>query len=134
MKRHSLVKQFMRFIGAGGMAAAVEYLVFIILSLSPMTNLFTMQFISFMLGAITSFSLNRVWVFESRGGEPRRLMGEVVGYFSLALVNVVITGFIIQILTNDLEWNVYVAKLSVMAMVVAWNFVIFQKIIFRKTK
>jgi len=49
----------------------------------------------------------------------------------LALVNVVLTSFIITLLVDSLGVLPFVAKIICMLLVVAWNFLILNKIIFK---
>ena len=124
---HQQLRSIVRFLVSGGLAAIVEYAVFLLLQLFLGNHLlFIAQTISFLCGFVTSFTLNKKWVFKS-GGNVR---GELMRYATLAAVNLVLTNVVIWLLVNDLHISAWIAKIAVMAMVVAWNYIIYKKIIF----
>lgn len=115
-----------RFLISGGTAAAVEYMLFsmIIFSLGSGT-LHVAQTISFIAGLLVSFSLNNVWVFNAQGDTKKIFLK----YIILAAINLLIGNILITIGSQLIP--VYVAKLLVMAIIAIWNYVIFQKFIFK---
>lgn len=119
-----------RFLLSGGSAAAAEYAVFIALQLTlGSENLFISQSVSFGSGFIVSFVLNRNWVFRSSGA----ISNELTKYMVMAAVNLIVGNLLLGLLVGPAELNQYVAKFLVMALIAAWNYLIFSKIVFRKS-
>lgn len=114
---------------AGGAAFTVEYAAFLaiyyILSVPPeLANI-----VSFALGLITSFTLNKLWVF---GHQEQDVNGksQAALYALLALVNLALTTLGIHLLVEH-DVPAFIAKLVLIVLVAGWNFIIFRKIIFR---
>lgn len=113
-----------KFLISGGLAAATEYasfLVFVIvLPVVPANAL------SFMLGLVVSFLLNRSWVFGSKENTKKKF----TKYFLLALINLALGSLLIFILTT-IGALALIAKIVVMLLIASWNYLIFSKIIFK---
>jgi putative flippase GtrA len=123
--RRSLDYSVVRFMISGGIAAFVEYIIFIICII--FLGLILSNVISFTAGLAISFMLNRRWVFDVNNNTIRRLLY----YLVLSFINVAVgTGFI-WILVNSVGVWQYVAKILVMAMIAMWNFVIYKRVIFK---
>lgn len=122
------VRQLQKYFVAGGSAFAVEYLLFVVLSSPVRLNVFIANSVSFVAGMATSFSLNRLWAFKKN---RFRLRGhhQFALYASLAIVNLVLTNIGIGLLIHQ-GLQSMVAKLVVMVVIIAWNFVIFRRFIF----
>ena len=88
------------------------------------------QTISFLCGFVVSFLLNRAWVFKSKEKASRQLMK----YGLLAAINLVLTNLVMNCMVYVLHVNSLIAKISVMAMVAVWNYIIFSKLIFQQAK
>lgn len=119
-------KKIFRFLIAGGTAATVEYLSFIVFRhLIP--NVFLSNTLSFICGLTLSFMLNKHWVFLARDYFSR----QVILYFVLACVNILISNFIVWTLTSKLGLLVLVSKLVAMALIAIWNYMFFSRLIFK---
>jgi putative flippase GtrA len=124
-KRSSRV---LKFLVAGGSAALIEYVIFLVLNVVlEGRNIAVSQSVSYICGFIVSFILNKFWVFASKGS----VRAELVRYALLAVINLGLSNLVIVLLTNELAVKPAIAKLIVMGMVAAWNYVIFQNLIFR---
>lgn len=121
-----------RFLIAGGSAAAVEYAVFLVMMLLSSAAAFVVvsQIASYLCGFVVSFWLQRNWVYKSAGP----LKKELTKYLLLALINLLLSGGVIWLLVDVGSVQPFIAKIIVMIMVAAWNYVIFGKIIFRPTQ
>jgi putative flippase GtrA len=120
----------LKFLLAGGSAAIVEYFLFVLLlALTEKKYVLLIQAISFSGGFIVSFTCNKLWVFSS--GQSGKTYHELGKYAVLATVNLVISGFLLWLLVENLLQNTYVSKLIVMVVIAVWNYFIFQKIIFK---
>jgi putative flippase GtrA len=118
----------LRFLISGGSAAATEYAVFIALQIAlGGGGLFASQSASFGCGFIVSFLLNRHWVFRSSG----RIGSELAKYGVVAAINLGLGNLAIHLLVGPAGIHPLPAKLMVMAMVAAWNYLIFSRLVFR---
>lgn len=123
-------RSFARFLVSGFCAAIAEYVIFLSLySLLGHWSLLLCQVISFLCGAAISFSLNRLWVFKSNGN----IKHEFAKYMTLVVINLFISGQIIWLLVNEIRLSAWIAKLITMAIIALWNFLIFQKLVFKRT-
>lgn len=119
-------KRFIRFLLSGVSAAFVEYASFILLYHYLIKQLILANVISFCAGLITSFLLNKKWVFSSDTG----IATQVVKYGALALFNVAMSSTVVWFAVSEIGINSWIAKILVMALIAAWNYVIFSKYIF----
>jgi len=87
------------------------------------------QAVSFLAGFVVSFTLNKTWVFSSKNSG--RTYHELWKYAVLATANLVISGLFIWLLVDVYDQSAYISKLVVMVVIAAWNYFIFQKIIFK---
>lgn len=118
----------------GVLAFAVEYASFLLLIkvISGSYALSAAQTLSFGLGLVVSFTGSRLFTFKSKGAAYAHSVTKQIGsYAVLAITNLVITNIAIYSLVHYLLFIPFVAKLLVMCMVIVWNFLIFQKIIFK---
>lgn len=123
-------KKITSYILVGGLAFATEFTVFLALY-ETFSNLLLAQSLSFLAGLLVSFLGNRNITFVSRK-ETYALNAsrQLIGYVVLALVNLALTNIVIHLLIDGAQVPAVVAKVLVMMMVVTWNYLIFNKIIF----
>ncbi|HEL2966977.1 MULTISPECIES: GtrA family protein [Stenotrophomonas maltophilia group] len=121
--------RFFRFLISGGTAAAVEYLVFLLIQLSLGERwLVLSQTLSFGCGFVASFLLNRSWVFRSSGA----MKAELLKYGAIAAFNLVAGNAAMLLLTGPADLDQYISKLLVMGCIAGWNYLIFSKLIFKQ--
>jgi len=120
-------KKILKFLISGITAATVEYSIFLALLGFANATLITAQTLSFTVGFIISFLLNKKWVFKSKGS----IFVELPKYLILALINILLSNVAMWLLVDMLHIKNWLAKALVMAAVASWNYFIFQKIIFR---
>ena len=58
---------------------------------------------------------------------------ELARYALIASINLVVGNVLLLLLTGPLELNEYIAKFLVMAGIAAWNYLVFSKLVFKKT-
>ena len=118
-----------RFLISGGCAAATEYLIFIVLQATLGPDALTLsQSFSFACGFVVSFLMNRLWVFNSGGAWTSDLMR----YSLLAAINLVLGNIAIDFFVGPASLHPLVAKLAVMVLIAAWNYLIFSRVVFRQ--
>jgi putative flippase GtrA len=120
---------FLKYVITGGLAFVSEYSSFLLLFKVLQLHLYLAASVSFIVGLIISFVLNRMWSFRSE--EFTRSQRQQVGlYLSLAAINLGLTNLFIFAAVN-LGILEEIAKVIAMALVVAWNFLIFKFVIFK---
>ena len=127
--RADAFQRIMKFLVSGSLAAITEYVSFAVMEKAGII-LIASQTISFLCGFVVSFLLNRAWVFKSKEKISRQLMK----YGLLAAINLVLTNLVMNCMVYVLHVNSLIAKISVMAMVAVWNYIIFSKLIFQQAK
>lgn len=127
--RADAFQRIMKFLVSGSLAAITEYMSFAVMEKAGII-LIASQTISFLCGFVVSFLLNRAWVFKSKEKVSQQLMK----YGLLAAINLVLTNLVMNCMVYVLHVNSLIAKISVMVMVAAWNYVIFSKLIFQQAK
>lgn len=114
----------------GGISFVVEYASFVLIyRILPITVI--AQSLSYLLSLSANFYGSRKFTFASEQPYSKPGKQQVVHFGLLAAFNLVTTNIVIAGLINWLGLAPEIAKLITMAMVVSWNFVIFDKIIFR---
>jgi putative flippase GtrA len=124
-----LPKRLLPYLLSGCVAFAVEYTSFLFFYYLLNFHLLVANSTSFLAGLIVSFSLNRLWVFNEQE-HAHKSHKQLILYFSLALTNLIIINFLISWF-KSLGLNIALAKLSVMLIIVSWNFIIFRKLVFK---
>jgi putative flippase GtrA len=112
---------------SGGSAAAVEYLVFLMINSTGMVHVLVANALSFLCGLTISFSLNKYWVFKSE----KPASAEFTKYFALAAINLGVSTLLIGLLVNVANIMPLIAKPMTIILIALWNYVIFSKYIFK---
>lgn len=120
-----------KYLVAGLTAFSIEYVSFYLMYKSGLI-LIIANSVSFILGLLTSFTINRVWTFGHDQYE-RKASHQLFFYATLALLNLVVSNIVIEVFRHGgLEPEI--GKLVIMLAIPIWNFFIFKKIIFRHAK
>ena len=128
--RYNRNNQFIKYVIVGSTAFFTEYCLFLLLPHNTSSSLVVAQTMSFSAGLVISFLGNRTLTFKEGGQYKHAPRAQFMRYLLLAVVNIFLTNISITLLVK-FGISASIAKLMVMVLVVAWNFVIFQKIIFR---
>lgn len=132
----SIISRFLadkkiRYLIVGGSAFLVEYGIF--LTLHYTTGLLVLaNVVSFTIALLYSFLLHYAWTFCGNHHYGIRL--QLVSYVGLGIFNVILTSSLIVILVDRFSLEPWVAKFMCMILVIVWNFIISNKIIFRFKK
>lgn len=113
---------------AGGTAFVVEYGSFLVMYYVMRWLVVLSNSLSFTFGLITSFTLNRKWVFGHLTHKSKT-SHQFFAYLLVALANLLITNIAILFLAKSIP--VYIAKVLLILLVACWNFVLFKKVIFK---
>lgn len=116
-----------RYLLTGGSAVAVEFVSFLFLFYVISSSLIMSNSLSFVLGMLTSFLLNRQWAFK---GSKGRMHHQLMMYVMLALLNVSLANLLIWQFT---AWGMlpFMAKPLIIALTATWNYFLFKKVIFK---
>lgn len=126
--RQAINHRLLRFLISGGSAAGTEYALFVALHfLLGASHLLFNQSLSFAGGFVVSFLLNRLWVFSSTG----TLSGDLLKYTVIAALNLIAGNVVMTFLVGSIGTNPLIAKVFVMGMIAAWNYLIFSAFIFK---
>lgn len=128
-----MIRQIGRFLLVGGLAASVEFGGFLLLFYVLHTSLWFANGVSFVMGLLTSFALNRQWTFftTTDGEYSKRLHHQFVMYLALALMNLLLTIWFVQVFT---KFGVLpaIAKILAMGITSVWNFFLYKTAIFKR--
>lgn len=114
---------------AGGVAFTLEYGFFLVLVYSVAVKPEVANIVSFSIGLISSFLLNKLWVFGHQQQNARSRLQAIL-YISLAVSNLALTTVGLHLLIEN-GTPAFAAKFLLIGLVACWNFFIFQKVIFR---
>lgn len=121
-----------RFLIVGGFTFVVDYGSFFILFTALNEALYVANSISFTLGLITSFSLNRAWTF-SNNNFAKRVSHQFGSYLVLALTNLLMSNVFVGLLRH-IGVNPRIGKIITIAVISIWNFFMYKKFIFTPEK
>lgn len=85
--------------------------------------------ISFTTSFTFSFSLSRRWVFRPKDTYRHSMRIQIIAYFTLAAINLVISSVIIAS-SSAMNIDVYISKAISVALIACWNFAISHYFIF----
>lgn len=125
-----LSRRFMMYVLIGIVAFTVEYVVFVGL-FHVINSLIVAQSLSFISGLLISFFGNKNVTFNSTEQYQLSSVSQLWRYLVLALTNLLLSNLVIQLLVQYIPAEI--AKLFVMGVIIAWNYIIFNRVIFKKT-
>jgi putative flippase GtrA len=128
MKIH-LSESLVRYLVVGSAAFVVEYGSFYLMYSDLKKPLYFANSISFGLGLLTSFLLNRLWTFESKTEYKKKAAHQLSYYVILSLINLGLTNLLVGLLNAD-NVNPRWGKLIAMIITSLWNYILFKLIIF----
>jgi putative flippase GtrA len=114
----------LKFLLSGGLAFTIEYIAFIVLIYAFVAWLAIANIISFCLGLITSFLLNKYWVFNN----DQKSKKQPILYGTLAICNLIISTFVISTLGTIIEPAII--KVVMVIAIAIWNYFIYKYFIF----
>lgn len=122
-------KKTILFVIAGGMGALTSLIIYtILLQFLGVWYLYA-SIISFVLASFAGFCFQRYITF--RGNSKNGIRKQVVYYFSLSLLNLVLNVLILSFFVEILVIDKIIAKVLTLGIVAIWSYFIYQKYIFR---
>jgi len=119
-----------KYLMAGGVAFVVDYGGFLLLHYGAGWAVRYAGALSFALSFITSFFLQRQWVFAA-GGRQGKVRRDITLYALLAVFNVGLTYFGL-IMLEAVGVVPYAAKLLVICVIMVWNYILYHSVIFKE--
>lgn len=123
--------KLLKYLVSGAGAFTVEYVSFYCLYRITALHLLIANAVSFFLGLLTSFILNKLWTFDSKT-HAHRTAKQFNMYVILALINLVATLLLVQFF-SQIGFMPEIGKFFAMILTSVWNFFLFKKIIFKNT-
>jgi putative flippase GtrA len=119
---------FLRYIGAGSIAALVEFSLFFFLYQMADLNLILANCISFAVAVILCFILQKNWTFQVSGNGKRRLQL----YLIMQAISAVLNNALMYIFVLQLGIYAPISKLLEIAIVFLWNYSFCRLVVFAK--
>src|SRR5205814_1871464 len=114
---------------ASAIATVVDYGTFTVLVELASVYTGTSRAVGALLGAITNFTVNKVWTFRTEGDS---VWDEVPRYAAISLTSLLLNTLGVVLLTDGLHWNPLVAAGLVGVLVeVGWNLPLHRYFVFR---
>ena len=126
-------KEFFRYAFVGSSAFTVEFLSFCLLYYVIHFAATPANAISFLVGLMTSFLLNRVWTFAHERGYRKHMSHQLVLYGLVATVNLLLTVLLLKIFQHS-GFDIRISKLATMILTSGWNYLIFKLVIFKHNR
>ncbi len=125
-------KRFLHYLIAGASAFFVEYGCFYVLYTIFNIHLIIANSVSFLLGLLTSFFLNRLWTF-SNNSYTKKATHQLVFYVVLAVINLLLTNVLLEALAR-FGVDPRFGKILAMIITSLWNFFLFRAVVFSHQK
>lgn len=116
--KFALLKQFLRFAGAGAIGTAVQYVVLIVLVQLEWLEAVAASFLGFVCGALVNYFLSHRYVFSS--SLPHR--EAIFKFFIVAVVGLGINTMIMAAGVHWLNLHYLLVQIIATGLVLAWNF------------
>ena len=114
----ALLRQFLRFAGAGAIGTVVQYVVLIVLVQLAWSGAVAASFIGFVCGALVNYFLSHRYVFSSN--LPHR--EAVFKFFIVAVVGLGINTMIMAAGVHILNFHYLLVQVIATGLVLLWNF------------
>ncbi len=111
-------KQFIMFCFVGATSVTLVYLVFLISLYFIKLQYLLSYALSFSIGTIFSFYFNKYLSFESK----KNFLGEICIYFMVYLISLLLGGFLLKYLTEEMYFEPLFATIPVFAVTITINF------------
>jgi putative flippase GtrA len=125
-------KPLLKYLTGGVGAFLLEYSSFYGLYYGLKWPLYVANSFSFILGLLTSFSLNRLWTFRHKSYH-KKTGHQFSLYVGLALTNLLLTNILVQSFVH-FGINPKIGKLVAMVITSVWNYALFKMVIFAQHK
>lgn len=125
--RPSLLGHGIKYLIVGSSSAVIELVVFQVLLSIAHFPIELSNIAAICCSTAFNFLMNRSFTFKSTSNPLRSLLL----YIALFAFNTALTTTVLSFMVGVFGWNPTISKIITMACVVAWNFVLYRKVIFR---
>ena len=129
--KNILSKKILRYILAGGSTFLLEYMSYLVLLYTLKVPLVLSITLGYVIALTYNFLMNKMWVF-SANKHSKSLNTQMVLYLLLLGFNYIVNVSATYYLTVYLLVPAYISRLLVMILIVCWNFIIYNKLIFTR--
>lgn len=119
------LKLLSRFSVTGILNTLIDFIAFTICSSIFGIYYTTSQIIGYSFGVINSFIFNKKWTFEANNSK-KRLQHELLQFIVVNMISLSITVVFIQVLINNFNLNIYLAKIIVTLIAQIVNFILYK--------
>jgi putative flippase GtrA len=119
-----------RYIFIGGLSFAIEMgVLYSLIHFFQLSSILAVA-ISFWVGLITSFVLQKLIAFQDKGSSTKKILRQSIYYAILVLFNYAFTIGFVALLEGAL--TLFIARTIALIITTGWNFIVYSKIIFKK--
>lgn len=122
--------KLIRYAATGLATFVIEYSLFIFLVYGLKLAPWLGQSVSYVAALIANFLLLKYWTFQEE--KSTKVISQAPKYATLVLFNLPVTTLLMHILTVH-HLKPFLAKLVVVGLAATWNYVIYEKIIFKSS-
>ncbi len=128
VRNDSIIRQFVSFLGVGGIATAFHYAIYIALVELGGIRPYIATGVGYFLSTFLNYYLNYLYTFRS----DKRHRETMVKFFTIAGVGFFLNSLIVKIATETFLLNYIIAQLGATGIVTIWNFTCNRLWTFRK--
>jgi putative flippase GtrA len=122
------VKQFIRFLGVGGVATAIQYFILVLLVAGKNVEPVIASTVGFLVSSLVNYELNHRFTFSST-----RLRKETLPLFYLVVgFGLILNAFIIWFCVSVLLVHYFLSQLTATGAVLISNFALNKLVVFRR--
>ena len=119
----------LRFLVIGGFNTVIAYMIFVLCLLVAGTDKYQMcLLLAWILSSFVSFVMMKTFVFCTKGGWKSEYLKCAASW----LVSYVVNAVILQILVQNLMWNIYLAQMLAVAICTCVTYILFKYFAFKK--
>lgn len=116
------LNEIIKFSAVGIINTAVDFAVFTLFLKAFNVQYLVCQVLGYSSGAINSFLMNKTWTFKANR-KDKKAYSEIVQFFVINLISLAASTYSMKLLSGNLHLNVYIAKVIVIFITQAINFI-----------
>lgn len=126
----SVLGQFTRFAGVGGICTGLQYLILVLLVTLLDIHPVTASTAGYILSALLNYQLNRVYTFQSKAAHLHALPR----FFAIALVGLVLNAAVLWFMVSVFSLYYMLGQVVATIVTLVWNFIANRNWTFAKEK